>query len=114
MQGIKAVVYLGPDRKALQERPQPIIGAATDAIVRITRTTICVSSRAMSPVVSLAAFRVTRAMPAGLKGNPSASAVFSLLTLGFVVLAIWVIGLFCRAGDAGPNRYGDPVPRKPR
>jgi alcohol dehydrogenase len=38
---MKALVYLGPDKKALQERPQPTIGAATDAIVRITRTTIC-------------------------------------------------------------------------
>ncbi len=38
---MKALVYLGPDKKALQERPQPAIDAATDAIVRITRTTIC-------------------------------------------------------------------------
>jgi alcohol dehydrogenase len=41
MLGMKALVYLGPDKKALQERPKPTIGAATDAIVRITRTTIC-------------------------------------------------------------------------
>src|SRR5580765_8674845 len=41
MEGIKALVYLGPDKKALQERPQPSIGAATDAVIRITRTTIC-------------------------------------------------------------------------
>lgn len=38
---MKALVYLGPDKKALQERPKPTIGAPTDAIVRITRTTIC-------------------------------------------------------------------------
>ncbi len=38
---MKALVYLGPDKKALQERPKPTIGAATDAIVRISRTTIC-------------------------------------------------------------------------
>jgi alcohol dehydrogenase len=41
MLGMKALVYLGPDKKALQERPKPTIGAATDAIVRINRTTIC-------------------------------------------------------------------------
>lgn len=38
---MKALVYLGPDKKALQERPKPAIAATTDAIVRITRTTIC-------------------------------------------------------------------------
>ena len=38
---MKALVYLGPDKKAMQERPKPTIGAATDAIVRITTTTIC-------------------------------------------------------------------------
>ncbi len=38
---MKALVYLGPGKKALKERPKPAIGAPTDAIVRITRTTIC-------------------------------------------------------------------------
>lgn len=38
---MKALVYLGPNKKALQERPKPAISAATDAIVRVTRTTIC-------------------------------------------------------------------------
>jgi alcohol dehydrogenase len=38
---MKALVYLGPGKKALQARPQPTIGAPTDAIVRMTRTTIC-------------------------------------------------------------------------
>jgi len=38
---MKALVYLGPGKKALQERPKPVLGAATDAIVRITKTTIC-------------------------------------------------------------------------
>ena len=38
---MKALAYLGPDKKALEERPKPMIAAATDAIVRVTRTTIC-------------------------------------------------------------------------
>ena len=38
---MKALVYLGPTNKALQERPKPEIAAPTDAIVRITKTTIC-------------------------------------------------------------------------
>jgi alcohol dehydrogenase len=38
---MKACVYQGPNNKALQERPKPAIEAPTDAIVRITRTTIC-------------------------------------------------------------------------
>jgi len=38
---MKALVYLGPGNKALQDRPMPAITAPTDAIVKITRTTIC-------------------------------------------------------------------------
>lgn len=38
---MKALVYLGPAKKALQDRPKPEIAAPTDAIVRITKTTIC-------------------------------------------------------------------------
>src|SRR3979409_2363221 len=38
---MKALVYLGPAKKALEERPRPEITAPTDAIVRITKTTIC-------------------------------------------------------------------------
>ena len=38
---MKALVYLGPAKKALEERPKPDIAAPTDAIVKITKTTIC-------------------------------------------------------------------------
>jgi alcohol dehydrogenase len=38
---MKALVYQGPGRKALEERPTPQVTAPTDAIVRISRTTIC-------------------------------------------------------------------------
>lgn len=38
---MKALVYNGPGQKGLEERPKPIIEAATDAIIQITRTTIC-------------------------------------------------------------------------
>jgi alcohol dehydrogenase len=38
---MKALVYIGPGRKALEERPSPKIEAPTDGIVRITKTTIC-------------------------------------------------------------------------
>lgn len=38
---MKALVYEGPGRKSLQDRPVPKIDASTDAIVRVTRTTIC-------------------------------------------------------------------------
>jgi len=38
---MKALVYLGPGKKALQERPIPEITAPMDAIVKITTTTIC-------------------------------------------------------------------------
>jgi alcohol dehydrogenase len=38
---VKALVYEGPGRKALEERPKPEIKSATDAIVKIVKTTIC-------------------------------------------------------------------------
>src|SRR5450631_3225353 len=38
---MKALVYRGPGKKALEDRPKPDISAPTDAIVKITKTTIC-------------------------------------------------------------------------
>jgi alcohol dehydrogenase len=38
---MKALVYHGPGEKSLDERPSPRLVSATDAIVRVTRTTIC-------------------------------------------------------------------------
>ena len=38
---MKALVYGGPGRMALEDRPKPEIGAAGDAIVRVLKTTIC-------------------------------------------------------------------------
>ncbi|MFA6117934.1 MAG: zinc-dependent alcohol dehydrogenase family protein [Sphingomonas sp.] len=38
---MKALVYQGPGNKALEERPKPVIVDAGDALVRITKTTIC-------------------------------------------------------------------------
>ena len=38
---MKALVYQGPGQKAVEDRPKPVIAAPTDAIVKITKTTIC-------------------------------------------------------------------------
>lgn len=38
---MQALVYLGPHKKALQERAAPRVVAPTDAVVRVTKTTIC-------------------------------------------------------------------------
>ena len=38
---MKALVYQGPGRFAWQDKAEPVIHKPTDAIVRITRTTIC-------------------------------------------------------------------------
>ncbi len=38
---MKALVYHGPNQKSWEEKPIPTIQQPTDAIVRITRTTIC-------------------------------------------------------------------------
>ncbi|HEV3225104.1 MAG TPA: zinc-dependent alcohol dehydrogenase family protein [Puia sp.] len=38
---MKALVYHGPNQKSWEEKPKPFIQKPTDAIVRITKTTIC-------------------------------------------------------------------------
>jgi alcohol dehydrogenase len=38
---MKALVYTGPNKMSLDDRPKPVITAPTDAIVKVTRTTIC-------------------------------------------------------------------------
>jgi len=38
---MKALVYLGPGKRELAERPRPGIDHPTDAVVRVTKTTIC-------------------------------------------------------------------------
>ncbi len=38
---MKALVYLGPGKKAVEDRPKPELQAPGDAIVKITKTTIC-------------------------------------------------------------------------
>ncbi len=36
-----ALVFNGPGQKSLEDRPKPVLQADTDAVVRITKTTIC-------------------------------------------------------------------------
>jgi alcohol dehydrogenase len=38
---MKALVYNGPGKKAVEEKPKPDISAPTDAIVKLVKTTIC-------------------------------------------------------------------------
>lgn len=38
---MKALMYHGPGKKMLEDRPKPTLKEPTDAVVRITRTTIC-------------------------------------------------------------------------
>lgn len=38
---MKALVYIGPAQKALQERPKPVLVSQSDAIVRMSKTTLC-------------------------------------------------------------------------
>jgi alcohol dehydrogenase len=38
---MKALVYHGPGRRAWEDRPRPVVKETTDAVVRITTTTIC-------------------------------------------------------------------------
>ena len=38
---MKALVYHGPGKRALEDKPKPVIKVPTDAIVKITKTTIC-------------------------------------------------------------------------
>jgi len=38
---MQAIVYNGPGQKSLEERPKPTILMSTDAVIRMTKTTIC-------------------------------------------------------------------------
>ena len=38
---MKALVYHGPGKRRWEEKPKPTIKNSTDAIIRITKTTIC-------------------------------------------------------------------------
>jgi alcohol dehydrogenase len=38
---MKALVYHGPGKRALEDKPKPVLKTPTDAIVKITKTTIC-------------------------------------------------------------------------
>src|SRR6266487_2144870 len=38
---MKALVYRGPGRRAWEDKPRPGVEKATDAVVRVTTTTIC-------------------------------------------------------------------------
>jgi alcohol dehydrogenase len=38
---MKALIYLAPGKKALEERPAPTVTSPTDAIIKVTKTTIC-------------------------------------------------------------------------
>ena len=38
---MKALVYHGPGKRAWEQKPRPVIENPTDAVVRITTTTIC-------------------------------------------------------------------------
>jgi alcohol dehydrogenase len=38
---MKALVYHGPGRKSWEERPKPVILKDTDAVIKVTKTTIC-------------------------------------------------------------------------
>jgi alcohol dehydrogenase len=38
---LKALVYHGPGKRALEDKPKPTVKEPTDAVVKITRTTIC-------------------------------------------------------------------------
>jgi alcohol dehydrogenase len=38
---MKALVYHGPGKKSWEEQPKPVIRETTDAVVKVTKTTIC-------------------------------------------------------------------------
>ena len=60
---MKALVYLGPGNKRIEDRPKPELKAPSDAIVKMTKTTICgriAHLKAMSLHVHRDAFLVRR------------------------------------------------------
>ena len=73
---MNALVYHGPGRRAREEVPRPVIQDATDAIVRITTSTI----RRTDPQLMKAAPPV--AVPARIAGPPGADPRWSLQAPG--------------------------------
>jgi uncharacterized membrane protein YhaH (DUF805 family) len=65
---------------------------------------------AISPTVIIG-IRLHR--PEALEGHRFEAFVILISLLAFFGLVIWLLILYCRKGDAGPNRYGDPVPTTP-
>ena len=60
---MKAVVYEGNGKLALEERPVPKLQEATDAIIRVTLTTICSSD------IHIKHGAVPRAVPGTILGH---------------------------------------------
>lgn len=62
---MKAFVYHGRGKKALDDRPKPQITSPTDAIVKVTKTTICGTDlpilKGDVPTASRGVFSVMRA-----------------------------------------------------
>ena len=67
----------------------------------------------VAPALAFVPIMVVALNRAAGKGNPIGAPVLAVFLLAFLGLAIWVLILFCREGDAGPNRYGDPAPTIP-
>ena len=63
---MKALVYHGPGKRELEDKPKPIIENATDAIVKISKTTICGTDlhilKGDVPTVTPGRIRVTRVL----------------------------------------------------
>lgn len=71
---------------------------------------------ALAPLfVVLPVAGLTFAYPGGLtrRGNYVACGLGFLVMLAVLALAVWVLILLCRTGDAGANRFGDPAPTTP-
>jgi hypothetical protein len=64
---MKALVYQGPGKKQLEDRPMPQIEAPTDALVKIVKTTICGTDLHISKAMSRA---VARGVSSATKGSP--------------------------------------------
>jgi uncharacterized membrane protein YhaH (DUF805 family) len=47
------------------------------------------------------------------RGNHLAGGLGFLMVLAVLGVAVWVLILLCRAGDAGANRFGEPAPTTP-
>ena len=119
---MKALVYLGPVTKTLEERPKPEITAPTDAIVKIIKTTIWgtdlhilkgdvpSSTASTKPAASLSPAPNPTKAPRSIRCPPTALSASSATNVSFSKVGIR-IAIFRSSSAACVSKIRSPARR---